>query len=479
MEKKLSKRIPLKKVIRNTVYKVIFTTILITILIYIVMFSLIKFISLMPANTIENDIKIISDYIKENNLDLSTIQGKKELNSQIKSSLIKYQIINTENVVVGGNIKEPIFTTSKDVLNILNKGEKIDDYFYRVDPFFSNDTYKGAIIFKYKLKLLYKEKYYFNENIILLLGIILPIIILILSVYIFTKKLWRYIQAPLENLMYATKQIKQENLDFQIESIYNDELGDLTKSINDVKNELKESLKEQWLIKEQDIEMTQALAHDLKTPISVVASYSEVLRDNKELDNKKQEEYINTIYHNSEKAIYLLNQLENLSNIDQTIWETEIILMDTITEEIKYLYKEICNDKNIRLKIELEQYFTKNSIIIKNMNPQNMRMIIHNLVDNAIRYSPIGGIIKIDVIKDLDIIKIRVCDDGKGVLGGDEKKIFNKFYQGDKSRQSETRNYGLGLYFVKQIVENANGKVFYDKNYSIGTCFEINFNLDK
>ncbi len=120
-----------------------------------------------------------------------------------------------------------------------------------------------------------------------------------------SKRFVKNINQPLHLLIDASKKIKEKDLDFEIDYYSDNELGKLCSAFSEMKDELKGSLSAQWKMEQERVEMVEALAHDLKSPLSIILGYTDALIGNNTDDNEKLHRYLTVIRENTEKVLLL------------------------------------------------------------------------------------------------------------------------------------------------------------------------------
>ena len=295
------------------------------------------------------------------------------------------------------------------------------------------------------------------------------VLILALTAGIMTIWIYKSMMTPLKKLQVATKNIKEGNLDFTIEYNEKDEIGDLCRNFEEMRQRLKESTEEKMAAEKENRVLISNIAHDLKTPITAVKGYSEGLIDGVAATPEKRDRYIRTIYNKANEMDRLLNELTLYSKID--------------TNRIPYNFNKInvaeyFNDciEEIGLDLETKEigltyfnYADEDIVIIA--DPEQLMRVINNIVNNAIKYmdSRRKGLINIR-IKDVgDFIQVEIEDNGKGISARDLPYIFDRFYRTDASRNSSTGGSGIGLSIVKKIIEDHGGKIWATSKENTGT----------
>jgi len=212
-------------------------------------------------------------------------------------------------------------------------------------------------------------------------------------------------------------------------------------------------------------------SHELKTPLTAIAGYSEILTMGKATP-KQVEKCSNEIQSNAIRMKLLIDEMLQLSKMDaQTAdLEKEEISLRNLSEEIVNELKVIAQKRNIKLTIDGDAMIQGNS--------NELIMLIKNLVSNAIKYNKDGGFVKV-ILKDKDeYANLIVKDNGIGISKEHIDKIFERFYRVDESRTSTASgesSTGLGLSIVKQVVDDHKGKIEVKSKIGEGSEFIVTF----
>ncbi|MBI2120894.1 MAG: PAS domain-containing protein [Parcubacteria group bacterium] len=222
-------------------------------------------------------------------------------------------------------------------------------------------------------------------------------------------------------------------------------------------------------------EFVSLASHQLRTPLSAIRWYSEML-DSEKLGplNANQKDYLSEIYKSNIRMIDLVNALLNVSRIDMGTFAIEPELMD-IKEIAESVLKELfvkIQESNIRVTAFYQEDFPK-----VNVDPKLMRVVIQNLLSNAIKYTPKGGHVEFSLTKDEKNMLIQVTDSGIGIPAGVQEKIFTKLFRADNARVVESEGTGLGLYIIKSITERGGGRAWFFSTENKGTTFFVELPL--
>jgi signal transduction histidine kinase len=206
------------------------------------------------------------------------------------------------------------------------------------------------------------------------------------------------------------------------------------------------------------------ISHEFKTPITAIEGYSTLLQNAK--DEKEQALYVEKITLNTKRLSTLVGDVLLLAKLDnQSIQpKRNKFMLDEQIRQVILMQEIKWTERNIQLDVdmdEIEFYGTETSL----------SHVWLNLFSNAIKFSPDGGLITIKLNTDEKNIYFTISDEGAGINKGEEKRIFDKFYQGESDKKSE--GCGLGLALAKRIIDINNGEIFVKNNLEKGCTFTV------
>jgi two-component system sensor histidine kinase VicK len=237
---------------------------------------------------------------------------------------------------------------------------------------------------------------------------------------------------------------------------------------------------ERDITKEREIdraktEFVSLASHQLRTPLSSINWYSEMLLagDAGKL-NKSQKEFVEEIRIGNQRMVNLVNSLLNVSRLEMGTFviDPKITNIIDICESVLNELISSITTKNIKI--------TKNyapGIPLMNIDPSLTRIIFQNLLSNAIKYTPEKGSVKIEIKKDNKDLNIIITDNGYGIPIAQQDKIFNKLFRADNVKILDTEGTGLGLYIIKSILDNSNGKINFKSEENKGSEFTVTIPL--
>lgn len=282
--------------------------------------------------------------------------------------------------------------------------------------------------------------------------IIVCAIMMILEIILLSIFFARRINKRLISLKNATQKIRERDLEFLVEYSGIKEIDDVILSLNNMKDELKNSLKEQWNLEQTRKEQIASLAHDIKTPLTIIKGNSELLIES-ELNNEEKE-YAKFITKNAKQIEDYIRILIEISNTEKAL-SVQISNVDSheFVANIQNQLNAIANVKKLKVDFLVEALPPK-----LNIDKNLLYRGIMNLVSNAVDYTPHGGKMLFEVQSSVDNISFKITDSGRGFSNEDMKSGTNQFYMGDNSRVSKV-HYGMGLYITQNIINQHNGSL--------------------
>ena len=277
----------------------------------------------------------------------------------------------------------------------------------------------------------------------------------------------RYFLKPIKNLVNYTNVIKDKSKDkVNIEFIKkrNDELGILSKSLDEMTNELNKRITNAE-------NFSTDLVHEIRNPLASLKSASEIIS---ETDNKEQRnKLINIVSHDVERIERLITDYSQMLKDEAAISSEKMRKLDlrAITKSVVDDFNGIYNSKR-GISIKLKSNGSKELLILGIEN--RIEQIIANLLENSISFSKDNQNINVELSKEKNgVINLKVIDQGEGLKEKDTNKIFNRFYSNRPEKFG--KHSGLGLNIVKNLVELHSGNITATNNKDKGAKIEITF----
>jgi len=272
---------------------------------------------------------------------------------------------------------------------------------------------------------------------------------------------------PVDTMTKTVKNITVNALNTRLDvSGSQDELKDLAKTFNRMLDRIEASY-------EAQNQFVSDASHELRTPISVIQGYSNLLSRWGKGDKAVLEESIESIKTEAENMKVLIEKLLFLSRSDKNTQKIEIetFYINELIDEVIKETKLIDNDHEIKNTI--------NDRLLVNADPKLIKEALRIFIDNSIKYTPENGIISIDSYQLKSELIITIKDTGIGISKEDLPNIFNRFYRADKSRTKKTGGTGLGLSIAKWIMLAHKGSIDVCSELSAGTKIALHLPIIK
>jgi signal transduction histidine kinase len=256
----------------------------------------------------------------------------------------------------------------------------------------------------------------------------------------------RTLTRPLRELTTATRSLAQGTLDHQVPVRSRDELGELADSFNQMSADLARA-------NELRRQMIADIAHDLRTPLTVIVGYLESLRDGVLPATPARFE---TMYNEALQLQRLIDDLRTLSLADagELSLNVQSVAPAELIEQTVEAFDHQAESKGIALQVQVEA-----DLPAVQVDVERMAQVLGNLVSNALRHTPEGGTITLSARRQGEALLLAVQDTGAGIDPKGLPHLFERFYRGDKTRQQQGGESGLGLAIAKSLVEAHGGTI--------------------
>ena len=186
--------------------------------------------------------------------------------------------------------------------------------------------------------------------------------------------------------------------------------------------------------------------------------------------SKEEKKYISDVYGSSRRLTALVKSLLNTSRVDMGLLSVEP--EPTNVEQLVGLVIKDLSPQIKKQKIDFEKKITKGLPLI-NLDPKLFEMVFQNLLSNSIKYNHPGGKVSLSITKNRKVLKIKVKDTGIGIPLNQQKKVFTKLFRADNVNKVDVSGTVLGLYLAKAIIDQSDGKIWFESKLDKGTTFYI------
>lgn len=276
------------------------------------------------------------------------------------------------------------------------------------------------------------------------------------SVFLFYKN---KLKKPIEELEMASQRIADNDLDFRITYENRDELGHLCHEFDRMRGQLEENNRKLWHIIEDERALRSAIAHDIRSPLSVLKGYQEMLIDyfpNGMIDREKAVEMLQEGMKQIRRMDVFIDSMQKMNSLEHRTLKAEPISLAQLEKDIQGELDILGKEKRINLSVcKTDEIFCGDQEVIME--------VLENLLSNAIRYSKEQIEIKVSLTSEL--LKLSVQDDGNGFLE-DTEKVTSAFHQ--KNIKDSLTHTGMGMYLAQLYCEKHGGKLLLGNEKSGG-----------
>lgn len=315
--------------------------------------------------------------------------------------------------------------------------------------------------------MVFNKRYSFDAKEYLLL--LLPVLLITLIVsgllaYFMSVSLSKSITEPLKEISKEMLKIKENDPEFGFSKYKYDELNQIPITIIKQSDEVGNILKKLNFEKLVRQEFFSNASHELKTPITSIKGYTELLESDMVFDEEVKKDFLLRIKKETENMANLINDILTISKLETK--EVELVIEEIrvypLVDEVVKTFAPLARSLDVQVKIDCKP-------LVIHANPGQMKELIGNLLSNAIKYNRPGGLVTITIQNHHNTLMIKVEDTGVGIPKESLNRIFERFYRVDKGRSKKIGGTGLGLSIVKHIVAYYKGNIELESQVDIGT----------
>lgn len=276
----------------------------------------------------------------------------------------------------------------------------------------------------------------------------------------------KYISKPLERMSVSAYNLAKGDLSERVQVGQRDEVGQLGASINFMAEELERQEKVRK-------DFVADVSHELRSPLNTFIGYIEAIQDGKAKDEKTRERFLTILHEETHRMIRLVNELLLLYSLENKQKQRlDFINLNNLVNKVAQRFIPLAREHNTLINFVS---LCLNPVVLANQD--KLEQVLVNLVENALKYAPLGSNITVSVIENQNSFKVTIKDEGPGICEEEMPYLWNRFYKVDKARTPSSKGSGLGLAIVKKIIENFNGKVHVSSVLGQGSTF--GFSLPK
>ncbi|MGI6745328.1 MAG: Alkaline phosphatase synthesis sensor protein PhoR [Firmicutes bacterium ADurb.Bin300] len=317
----------------------------------------------------------------------------------------------------------------------------------------SDSTFKGGVRFISSLEEVNRRL--IVTSLIIILALIVSLLLVYLSGMFFIQSIVR----PVQRISEIASRIAKGDMNVEIEAKGDDEIGELSSAINNMIKELKasEKLKNDFI---------STVSHELRTPLTAIKGWGETLLDISDNDKELTKRGISVIIRESDRLSQLLEELLDFSRMQTGSLSLRFEKMDVLAEldEAVYVFKERAKREGMELN-----YAVTDLPSPINGDPDRIKQVFVNILDNAIKYSSQGGIINVSADVNGNLLSVCVSDNGCGIAPEDLPRVTEKFFKANIS----VRGSGIGLAVCDEIIRRHGGTITFESELGSGTSVTV------
>jgi len=302
--------------------------------------------------------------------------------------------------------------------------------------------------------------------------LVVTIIALALSIVVAAFLASRF-TSPLRRLTDAAGKISEGDLSSRVpaEGLGGaSEVAELSRQFNRMAARLEESVKVIRRDRDRSRDFLADVSHELRTPIAALRTFNELVRDQAADDPEARREFLEASSQQIDRLDWLAQNLLELSKLD-----SGLVLLELRPDDLRACVEsaaEHAEQSAERRGVELRVLLPDRPVRIHH-DPQRIGQVVGNLVGNALKFTPRGGLVEVEVQPDREGAILRVRDTGEGIDPADLPRIFERFYRGGRATEARSSGSGLGLAIVKSIVDMHGGRIAVESRAGHGATFTV------
>lgn len=278
------------------------------------------------------------------------------------------------------------------------------------------------------------------------------------------------ISNPIRKMTKSARELIKGNFRSRTKVEGGGELAELSATFNKAVHEIEQTVEEQKRLQNMQKNLVASASHEFRAPLTSIQGFVEAIKDGFVEDEEERQKYLQVILDNTFYLNRLVNDLLDLSSMEtgsfQLRWEP-VELQELLKKAVDNIQQK-ASHKKIQLELKHEEMLP----LIWG-DKDRLLQVLNNLLENAVYYTPHGGVITVYAAKDQEEIMFSVSDTGTGIPQEELPYIWDRFYKVDKSRNRAYKGKGLGLSIVKELVRMHNGRVDVTSTSDIGSTFYV------
>ena len=351
--------------------------------------------------------------------------------------------------------KKRLYNSSKkiDAIRLVNQDYNSSALLYGIEI-------DGGYVFLFTMLSNVNKNYNLVKDQLIYITIVVMFLAIVLS-FVLAK----IFSEPIVIITEKSKLLAQGNYNVVFEKDGIKEIDELADTLNYLKNEVSKT-------DQYRRDLMANVSHDLKTPLTMIKAYAEMVRDITYKDKKKREENLNIIIEETDRLNLLVGDILTLSKMqsNSAVLEMEVFNLKEEIDGILKRYDYLKETEGYEIEVNIP------SDIIVKADKQKINQVIYNLINNALNYTGDDKIVKLVITEVKKAYLVEIIDSGKGIAKEDINYIWDKYYKKDKNHRRNVVGTGLGLSIVKEILECHNIEYGVNSIKNKGTTFYFKIN---
>lgn len=275
----------------------------------------------------------------------------------------------------------------------------------------------------------------------------------------------------LRELIDTVRRFKEGDYKARVQTVGSGDLADLSNNFNEMADTIVENIEELKSVENLRRELIANISHDLRTPLAIMKGYVEtLLLKNDNINPEQRKQYLETTLSSGDRLSKLIAQLFEYSKLEanQIQPQKEPFFIAEIAQDIYQKYQLLAKERNITMHLnassEIPMVFADIGLVER---------VIQNLMDNALKFTPEGGEVSINLQAIDGKVEVRISDTGPGIPEGEQSAIFERYGQAEQSSELKKSGAGLGLAIAKKILELHNATINVHSKLNEGTAFSF------
>ena len=308
-----------------------------------------------------------------------------------------------------------------------------------------------------RIKVLYTATLYALGGVVLL--------VIVLSLF-----LSRSLSGPLLQMHQTAQAIARGDYSRKVPVKSKDEIGLLASSLNSLSQEIQEKITAIERLDQTRRDFVANVSHELRTPLTIMQGYTEALLDGFAESEEDRRQYLNNVLEELLRLKRLVNDVLDLRSLEagRVALNRQKVDIGKVVEKVAAILQPYFNEKKVQFS-----FATQGDVLAVYADPDRLEQVFLNLIDNALRFTPVGGEIKISAVRVSNDVRVTVKDSGPGIPPEEISLIWERFYKADKSRSRAGQGSGLGLAITKGIIEAHKGKIEVTSELGGGTVMSF------